>query len=292
VWINLHTIHADVGYYQYGYNALDNLFEGGDMQDYTSYAIHLIAGSLSVHRMSFENNQGLAQLTNGVCDIRAGAAGVFESLPIIGARSEGFCFYQDAAGDQSALIEGFTQGSLTAWQSAHAYSTNAYTDGVDVSGVHHLFYVTTPGTSGGSQPTWPSATNATVSDGVGGLVWKNYGPYNAISIRSGTFDEASSYVYPTASVVEGNAPIVSGCGTGSPALSANSTKKSGTVTEGSGATGCTLTWNSAYSYVVNPRCTISSPNGAAAPTYAATATALTLTHSSLSGAQYSWVCQW
>lgn len=86
----------------------------------------------------------------------------------------------------------------------------------------------------------------------------------------------------------GLTPALSSCGGGSPALSATATDYSGTITEGTSATGCTLTFGATKAAA--PVCSISSPGAAAFTSFSTSTTALTIVNSSASGNQYSYVC--
>lgn len=64
-------------------------------------------------------------------------------------------------------------GTATTWQASHAYSSGAYvipTTFGSISGqTGKIFKCTTAGTSGSSQPTWPTSAGGTVTDG--GVTW-------------------------------------------------------------------------------------------------------------------------
>jgi parallel beta-helix repeat protein len=82
------------------------------------------------------------------------------------------------------------------------------------------------------------------------------------------------------------APTLSACGTGPSVTGASDI--AGTITEGTTATGCTLTFGSAYQ--IAPRCVVSSPTGAPLTGYSTTLTTLVITNASASGNQYNYVC--
>lgn len=86
----------------------------------------------------------------------------------------------------------------------------------------------------------------------------------------------------------GSAPTPSSCGGGSPSLDATASDGGGTITEGSSASGCTLTF--AHAYNTAPHCTVSSPTGSALTSYTATASALTIVNGSASGDKFTYVC--
>jgi len=84
----------------------------------------------------------------------------------------------------------------------------------------------------------------------------------------------------------GNVPALSSCGTGA-ALSTGSNDVAGTVTTGSGATTCTITFGTAYA--IAPSCVVQTQGAATQPTYTVSATAITATVSIASTA-YNYIC--
>ena len=152
-------------------------------------------------------------------------------------------------------------------------------------------YLFTTGASGLTQPAWPST--GTVTDGS--ITW-TMTPYTAVSIAEGSFDTRTSHIDGAASIVEGSMPSVSGCGS-SPSLDNNSTRYSGTLTEGSGATGCAITVNFGLSTTA-PRCVVSSPSGATLTSYGLTQNmsgqwvlAIVNPLSAVGGNRFTWICQ-
>lgn len=90
-------------------------------------------------------------------------------------------------------------------------------------------------------------------------------------------------------VTQSTQPVLSSCGT-SPSLSTNSNDNSGTVTVGSTASGCTVTFANAYR--VAPTCVISERtmsvvNGLS---YTTSTTALTLTETTFGGVLFDYFC--
>lgn len=90
-------------------------------------------------------------------------------------------------------------------------------------------------------------------------------------------------------------PILSACGSGSPSLSGGSNASFGTVTEGTTATGCTLTWaiaGVASARFVAPTCIVSFRTSGVPQTAitAVSTTALTWTNTSASGAVFDYAC--
>lgn len=81
---------------------------------------------------------------------------------------------------------------------------------------------------------------------------------------------------------------LSACGTSPSMLTAYATDLAGTIVEGTTATGCVLTFTTAFGS--NPDCTLSSPNGAPFTGYTPTTTTLTITNASASGNKYTFHC--
>lgn len=83
-------------------------------------------------------------------------------------------------------------------------------------------------------------------------------------------------------------PVLSACGTGSPAVDATANDASGTITEGTTATGCVLTFSTAYQTA--PHCVVSSPTANAFTSYTPATTTLTIVNGSASGNKYTYLC--
>jgi hypothetical protein len=82
-------------------------------------------------------------------------------------------------------------------------------------------------------------------------------------------------------------PALTACGT-SPSVLSSATDTKGTITEGTTATGCVITFATAY--IQAPDCVVSSPNGAALTSYSVTLSALTLVNASASGNKFTYIC--
>lgn len=89
-------------------------------------------------------------------------------------------------------------------------------------------------------------------------------------------------------VLKNTAPALSSCGGGSPAVDSTASDVAGTVTEGTTATGCTVTFFK--SYQTAPHCIVTSPGGFALTSYSTSTTALTLVNASASGNTYTYMC--
>ncbi len=83
-------------------------------------------------------------------------------------------------------------------------------------------------------------------------------------------------------------PVLTSCGTGSPAVTG--TNSAGIITIGTSATGCVATFATAY--VTTPVCTVVSETAPATttPAYSVSSTAITIVQTSTSGNKYDYIC--
>jgi hypothetical protein len=129
-----------------------------------------------------------------------------------------------------------------------------------------------------------STTNGLVLTGDGSSIDTGLGNHTgalAWGVASGTTHVASlTGTYLTASAL-------SSCGT-TPAISSASTDTKGTITEGTTATGCVLTFSSAYATV--PDCIVTSPSGVIPTSYSVTTVALTIANVSASNDKFTYFC--
>lgn len=190
-YINMHTLGSGVAaYYQNGYNALDNIFIGGDLQGYLTSGIVILAGSIGIYKTSFECNHGYTQILNDGWDIDCSAGGVFDGIPIYGCRSESLRFCR-GGGSQNPDIRAFSHNpaGFNSWASLTPWSQYNMIHKTGVDGMPHMYLVTTAGTSGVSEPTWPAT--GTVSDGS--VVWTQ-SDYNVVKLLAGNFDWSTCYI--------------------------------------------------------------------------------------------------
>jgi hypothetical protein len=286
-WLNLQASLATFAvYYQNGFNALTNQIIGGDMQNYTTNGIYLVDGSIEVFGTSFESTKGYTQIVNNGYDISAQAGGTNDPILVYGSRSESLRFYKGAF-SQLADIRGFLHkpAVVQTWIANTSFPLNYIVLGIDTSGSYHAFRVTTAGgPSGALVPTWP--TSGTVVDGS--ITWTMLN-YNVVDIAEGNLDLATSYLDPTARFVSGSAPGVSSCG-GTSSPSAISTRYKGSVVEGTGGTGCTISFSS-LNFQNNPTCIVTNQTSGISFGYSSIPSALTITNSALgSPVTFNWVC--
>jgi hypothetical protein len=233
-FVNPHLSNAaSAAYYQNGFNAIDNVIVGGDIQNFSKDGIYLLAGSIHVLGTSFESTVGYTQLANGGCDITAKDAGTSNAILFHGSRSEDLCMYHGGA-SQLAEIRGASQNvaAFLTWAATTAFTSNQLTV-FTLGGVQYAYRVTTPGTSGGTMPS--GAWSNTITDGS--ITW-TYLTYNAINIGAGWFDWQSSRIDPTASVsmpanfTVGQGTFGSGSSAGINADGSNSVMENCTVAQG------------------------------------------------------------
>ena len=169
-----HFKSADVAYYQWGFNALQNLFIRGDMQDFTT-GIRILAGSVRVISTSMESGRGYTQITNG-WDIDASTSGVGEPIIVEGVRSEGLKFFHGSSAQTGVLIGNQTTCGYCTQRSANGnYTLN------QLIVTNGLWRVSTAGTTGGAQPTWTISASP-ITDGT--VVW-TYTPFNVVDAGTG-----------------------------------------------------------------------------------------------------------
>jgi trimeric autotransporter adhesin len=196
--------------------------------------------------------------------------------------------YTSASLHTSAIIE-FVAGenwSSTATGAYLGFFTNALTtttvsEKMRIQGsggvtIGNSILATDPGAgglaiSGTAQFTSYTTAGIIINDSSGNLT-------SSTSIKPGA-NNHSSY--------GGSAPALSACGT-SPSIDANATDSSGTVTVGSVATSCTITFANAYSTFNH--CKITSQSAVSGIAYSYTKTAITIAASVLGGDLVDYVC--
>ena len=193
-FINLHLVNASsAALLINGFNALDNVWTGGDIQGYSKYGIYLNNSTLKEIGVSFEPGGGCTQLNNGGYDIY-GIGGVNGSIISIGSRTEGLLPFYTAS--PVGYVVGLTQNfGFSSWTANAAVTLAEAIKKTGTDGNNHLYCATTAGTSGPTEPTWPAS--GTVSDGS--AVW-TMTPFVAVSIQKGYLDFPSSALDSAASV--------------------------------------------------------------------------------------------
>lgn len=183
LFLNCHFQAAQLAcYYQVGYNALNNTFIGGNFQWYSTNGILLIAGSVQIYSIGFQSTLGYTQIINDGWDINFSAGGVEDKITIYGCRTESLRFVK-GGGAQYGDIRCFTQNlAVQPWAADTAFSLNTIVEGTTSEG-SKLFRVTTAGSTGAVEPTWP--TSGTVADGS--IVWTQTSFYT-VDMANGSWD--------------------------------------------------------------------------------------------------------
>lgn len=128
-----------------------------------------------------------------------------------------------------------------------------------------------------------SSTHAAIITGAGALTLASTTKTTSLQITSAGANVGSMTSSAAGHMrvpANGSAPAISACG-GSPAIDANANDASGTVTFGSAATTCTITFNIAYTTFAH--CLVTFQSSLAAEAYSYTRTAITITATALSG---------
>lgn len=199
LYVNCTWSAATVTYYQNGFNALNNLILRGDMQDYTT-GIYISAGSIRILGTSMESTRGYAQITDtsfighGGYDIDCSASGVLEPIIIEGVRSESLRFFIGSSAQTGVLIGNQTTcGTCTTWSALGGYTANQILVKTSVSAGVKIYRVTTAGTSGAVEPTWPNS--GTVADGS--VVWTELEYYVVDASTAGNITFVDPNVFQT-----------------------------------------------------------------------------------------------
>ena len=194
--VNLHVSNAITPFYIIGFNALDNVWVGGDVQAFKGPGVYNYQASLDLIKISFEGGQGCQQITDNTFDVDGTAGGVGGSIRIVGGRSEDYQLFNGNAA-APAVISGVSTNPVTIlWAANQSVTLNQGTFQTGSDGNKYLYCVTTAGTTGSTVPTWP--TSGTVTDGT--AVWTQTSYYTA-DIPAGRFDFSSNHYDPSGRVL-------------------------------------------------------------------------------------------
>ncbi len=166
-FIDNHVQSADTVVLGRGTNALNNLWLGGNLQDFNTGFL-LEDASFSFYRVAFQSTRGYAQISSGGADIDTSFGNVGQVVVDDASDSESLVHFKGGTG-MPLIIRGLSQrgGSTVAWSAAAAFTLNQVSIQTSVTLGSKLYRVTTAGTSAGAPPIWPDT--GTVADGT--VVW-------------------------------------------------------------------------------------------------------------------------
>lgn len=177
-------------YYQNGFNALANQFVGGNVQGYSRNGIYVVGGTISVYGVGFQSTKRYTQIENDGWDINIGDSGSYEGVPVIGCRTESLRFLRNAGSVRTTVVGCVGVVAVPAWFASTEYGPSA-PSGKAIVQYGRLFIATTAGTSGVTEPIWPT-DGSPVSDGS--VIWQEEF-FNVIEMPdfpfSGSVDTAS-----------------------------------------------------------------------------------------------------
>jgi hypothetical protein len=158
---------------------------------------------------------------------------------------------------------------------------------VDTSAAANQHYWTEQ--SSGGVFTINSATDANATTTALLINQPQTGFFNLFSVASTSPAKSlfaiDSYGHLSAS---STAPVLSACGTGSPSISSDSNDTYGTITAGTVATTCTLTFGTARQ--TGTHCTVTSQTASIAISYTESLSALVITNAALGGDKVDYIC--
>lgn len=200
LFLNCHFANAKQALYaQFGYNALQNTFMGGNMQS-AKYGFYVAAGSVMVYSMGFQ----LATVGARNYIESGGADCVFlnsanDRSRIQDCRTESFSFLKTGNG-HSVILDNlhFTGGGIPEWAAGVAYSQGTLVRGkTSGNGNGRLYIALTSGTSSNTEPIWPAVNTAfgysgsmnggsnTFSCGSCGNLYAGYSGYGIVVAEAG-----------------------------------------------------------------------------------------------------------
>jgi hypothetical protein len=158
----------------YGYNAMGIVVHGGNFQSNYKYGIACNTGQVLVDGTSFQSGLSLPQtLRNKAADVGIIAPGANAENVIRNVRTESWCLSRGAEQVDNCWMLPATLGRWSANQAHSVGDMIMSNDGHDTLGSGRVFICTVAGTSGASEPAWPSDT-------------KTWGYFDSVSMNSGS----------------------------------------------------------------------------------------------------------
>jgi hypothetical protein len=184
MFYSCHWIWCEIGYFQDNFNALQNGFIGGNMENCRLSGIRAQEGAVTVYNMGFQNdpagaigsnNRAGQQINYGGCDIVINNSAVDASL-IMNCRSQSFNFIQSGAGHRMTAIGCNIVPVVNTWKGSTTYIANDIVTGAQSIPANYdgaLWKVLVGGTSSGTEPNWLNGRGGLNPPQIvdGGVTW-------------------------------------------------------------------------------------------------------------------------
>jgi hypothetical protein len=156
LFLNCHFGNSKMaGVYINGYNALQNTFLGGNIQNCLN-GIYVEAGSINVDSMGFQNGFQSQIEHHGYDIVLRNSADDHSSIK--NCRSESACFILSSNNHYVVLDNNNLVNAVAEWTARQAYPQGAITRGrKGGNGNGHVHIAMSSGTSGFSEPQWPGS---------------------------------------------------------------------------------------------------------------------------------------